>query len=460
MFIANQIRRAVDLREHEGGALVWSCAFYFFVLSAYYVLRPIRDEMGYSGGMENLAWLFTGTLLGMLLLHPLYSALVTRMPRRRFIQLTYRIIMLILVAFFLLFRTADAAQDVWIGRVFFVWLSVFNLFVVSVFWSFMADLYRPDQSKRLFGAVAVGGTLGALMGSTLTATLVSMLGTTNMLLVSVVLLELAARVALPLDRAEPELARASGENDGATQAALREARAAEAKVDAGAPPRSHGQEVIGGRVLDGMREVLRSPYLLGIAALMLMYTIVSTFLYFQQLEIVGAAFAEDRAARTRLFANIDLAVNSLTLLTQLFLTGRILRWFGVGLALAFLPLVSLVGFGILATAPILGVVVVFQVLRRTGNFAVQRPAREVLYTVLARSEKYKAKNFNDTFVYRVGDQVGAWSYTAMSWFGFGLSALAFTMVPLSAVWLLLALWLGRKHVMIRRERQERSRVLV
>jgi AAA family ATP:ADP antiporter len=164
---------------------------------------------------------------------------------------------------------------------------------------------------------------------------------------------------------------------------------------------------------------------------------------------VARAFRTDPQARTRLFATIDLAVNVLTLGTQVLLTGRVLRWLGVGLTLAFVPLLTLVGFATLASAPALLVVVAFQVLRRAGNFAIQRPAREVLYTVLPRAEKYKAKNFNDTFAYRLGDQVGAWSYTAIAWVGIGLSGLALTMVPLSAAWLLLALWLGARHRRLR-----------
>ncbi len=189
----------------------------------------------------------------------------------------------------------------------------------------------------------------------------------------------------------------------------------------------------------------RSPYLLGLAALILMFAVVSTFLYFHLITIIEVAMAGDDEGQTRLFAVMEVAVQSLTLITQLFLTGRILRWLGLGLSLAVLPIVSIVGFGILAIAPVLLVVVLFQVLRRAANFAIQRPAREVLYTVVPRTDKYKAKNFNDTFVYRAADQLGAWSYTAMGWLGLGLSALALTMLPMSAAWLLLALWLGRRY---------------
>lgn len=425
------LRRAVDVREGETAALVWSSAYFFFVLSAYYVIRPIRDEMGVAAGVERLAWLFTGTLVGMLLLHPLYARLVARLPRRRFVPLTYRFFILNLVLFFLLFRAADTAQGVWIGRVFYIWTSVFNLFVVSVFWSFMTDIYRPSQGRRLFGMVAVGGTVGAILGSSITAALVGLLGPVNLLLVSALLLEAAGRASGVLEGHEPRLAQAPEEDDADGR---------------GAGPSPRRPEVIGGGVLEGIRRVLASPYLLGIAALLMLFTVASTFLYFQQAAVVASVFQDDRVGRTRLFAGVDLAVNVLTLVTQVFLTGRIFRWVGVGAGLAFLPLLSAVGFGILGAAPFLAVVVAFQVLRRAGNFAIQRPAREVLYTVLPRTDKYKAKNFNDTFVYRTGDQVGAWSYTFLaSTLGIGLSGLAVVMVPLSAVWLALALWLGRRY---------------
>jgi AAA family ATP:ADP antiporter len=419
------LRRLVDVREPETAALAASCAYFFFVLSAYYVIRPVRDEMGVAGGVSNLAWLFTATLVGMLLVHPLFTALVARFPRRRFVPLIYRFFILNLVVFFLVFSAAPPDRTVWVGRVFFVWTSVFNLFVVSVFWSFMTDLYRPAQSQRLFGLVAVGGTLGAILGSTITSALVSLLGPVNLLLVSALLLEVAARAARVLDGQEASLA--AGARD----------------EEAGA--RDRADAIIGGGVLDGVRHVARSPYLLGIAALMLLFTITSTFLYFQQAAIVASAFERDPQARTRLFAGIDLSVNVLTLATQVLVTGRLLRWLGVAASLAVLPVMSLLGFGLLASAPVLTVLVVVQVLRRAGNFAIQRPAREVLYTVLPRTDKYKAKNLNDTFVYRVGDQLGAWSYTAIAWLGLGLSGLALTMVPVSILWLALALWLGGQY---------------
>lgn len=446
--ITHLVTRSVNLREGEGAALGWSFAYYFLLLCSYYILRPIRDEMGIAGGVDNLAWLFTGTLVGMLLIHPVFTSLVKSLPRRRFVPLTYRFFIANLVVFFALFQLVPE-NSVWIGRVFFIWVSIYNLFVISVFWSFMTDIYRSAQSKRLFGVLAVGGTIGAMTGSGITSALVQALGPVNLLLISALMLEAAARVSGALEKAEQGLALAGLQDEaqdsdsagGATQAAA----GAQARQDSVMQELAQKQqEVIGGGVLDGVRDVLRSPYLLGIALLMLLFTITSTYLYFMQLDVVAGA-SEDSRVRTQLLANIDLIVNIITLITQLFLTGRLLRWLGVGMSLAFLPLLSLIGFGLVGVAPALLVVLVFQILRRAGNFAIQRPAREVLYTVLPRSEKYKAKNFNDTFVYRVGDQVGAWSYTLMGSLGLGVSSLALTMVPVSAVWLLLALWLGVRY---------------
>lgn len=435
-----RLRASVGARPGEGAVLVWATTYYFLVLCAYYVIRPIRDDMGAASGAENLAWLFTGTMVGMLLVHPLYTSLVSKLRRRQFIGWTYRFFILNLVVFYLIFRAVDASQAVWVGRVFFIWTSIFNLFVVSVFWSLLTDVFRPGQGKRLFGVVAVGGTVGAMLGASITTGLVGLMGPLNLMLVSALILELAVRASHVLDKAEAAM-RLS--DDGTDPAADADTSAATTAI---APAPASSEAVIGGGMLDGIKHILSSPYLLGIASLILFYTISSTFLYFQQVDVVARTFGEDRAARTQVFGAMDIAVNALTLLAQLFVTGRFIKWLGVGAALAFLPLVTLIGFGVMGFAPTLAVLIVFQVARRAGNFAIQRPAREALFTVLGRSDKYKAKNFSDTFVYRLGDQVGAWSYTWMGVFGLGLSGLAFSMVPLSLAWLALAAWLGRQYL--------------
>ena len=403
--------------------MLLSALYFFFILSAYYVIRPIREEMALAGGVEYIPWLFTGTLAAMLLVHPIFAAVVSRWPRRRFVTVTYRFFMLNLLAYFVLLRlVTDGAASVWVGRTFFVWISVFNLFVVSVFWSFMTDIFRERQSRRLFGLIGVGGTLGGIVGSAITTFLVGFLSPATLLLFSVLLLEGAVVCLKTLD-----------------------SRCAASPVTAG----SSADDAIGGSVLEGIRRVLASPYLLGIGAFMLLFTIGSTFLYNIQADIVSRTFATG-AERTSVFARIDLAVNLLTLCTQLFLTGRILKWLGVPLALGILPVLSVFGFLALGAAPVFAVFVVFQVLRRAGNFALAVPTREVLYTVLPRQDKYKAKNFNDLFVYRAGDQIGVWSFAGLRALGLGSSALALTMVPLAGVWLLIALWLGRRQAALAR----------
>lgn len=413
------LRRAVDVRPHEVRALLWSFGYFFCLLCSYYILRPLRDEMGIAGGVRNLQWLFTGSFVAMLLAVPLFGAIVARLPRRRFVPLAYRFFMVNILIFFLLLSLDIATVQV--ARAFFIWVSLFNLFVVSVFWSLMADLFRSGQARRLFGFIAAGGSAGALLGPALTASLAVPLGPVNLLLISVVFLEIAVQCVNRLWRAAPA-------SDGAEAA----------------PRAAPSDETIGGSVFAGITEVLRSPYLLGICLYILLYTTTSTFLYFQQAHIVAGAF-DDPAERTRVFALIDLCVGLLTLLIQCFLTGRIMPRLGVGPTLGFLPLLTLLGFAALAVAPGLVALVSFQATRRAANFAISRPAREVLFTVIGPEQKYKAKNFIDTAVYRGGDAVSGWAFAGLSGLGLGLSAIALVTLPIAALWLALSLRLGRRQ---------------
>jgi AAA family ATP:ADP antiporter len=294
-----------------------------------------------------------------------------------------------------------------------------------VFWAFMADLFAAEQGKRLFGAIAVGGTLGAILGGLLTAQLVEVVGSAALLLVSALLLE----VAVWCVKRFPEVPA------GAASAASVAARAAAA----GSP-----EWPLGGTFWSGIAHVFRSKYLLGICGFMLLHSVTSTLVYFQQADIAGREFA-DRAARTAFFAQLDVAVNVLTVVMQVFLTGRLLKALGVGLTLALLPLVSLAGFAAMALAPSLALLAAFQIARRAVNYAVSRPAREVLFTVLPREDKYKAKAFADTFVYRAGDQIGAWAYPALRALGLGLAGVSAIGMPLAAGWVALSVWLGRRQ---------------
>ncbi|MGH7887999.1 MAG: NTP/NDP exchange transporter [Candidatus Binatia bacterium] len=411
------LRRVIDVRPAELRALGWSWLYIFSVLFSYYILRPIRDDMGVAGGVENLQWLFTGTLLGMLVVNPPFAALVAKLPRVKFIAFTYRFFAANLLIFVVLLHLASAEQNIWIGRMFFIWASVFNLFVVSVFWALMVDVFDSDQSKRLFGFIAAGATLGGIVGSSVTAALAKQVPATYLLLGSALLLEAAVFC----------VGRLSGLSAALSQ---RPARSDEA--------------LIGGSVFSGFSHAVKSPYLINVSLFLLLFAITSTFLYFQQAEIARKFFT-DRGARTAFFARVDLWVNLLTLGAQLFLTGRTIKWIGVGLTLAILPLLSSVGFTVLAWTPTIAVLVAYQTIRRAGNFAFARPTREVLFTVVPREDKYKAKSFIDTVVYRLGDQVGAWSYAGLGALGLAMTGISLVAVPISIAWLVNSLWLGRRQ---------------
>jgi AAA family ATP:ADP antiporter len=355
----------------------------------------------------------------MLLVNAPYAALVAKLPRIKFISLTYRFFMLNLAIFLVLFRTTTGDANIWVGRVFFIWTAIFNLFVPSVFWAFMADVFTSDQSKRTFGFIAAAATVGGMLGGLLTASTVRTLGVSFLLIASMALLEFAVYAVKRL---------------GAVSAVMhtRQSRPG----DSGA--------AIGGSAWAGLTNVMRSPYLLNICVYMLLYSLLSTFLYFQQVSIVARAFT-DRAAQTAAFGWMDFAVNVLTLGAQFFITGAALRSLGVAPTLAFIPAVTMVGFGLLGLWPAAAVFIAFYILRRAGNYSFAQPSRNVLFTVVSREDKYKAKSVIDTLVYRLGDQVGAWSSGLLTWLNFGVAGIAWVAVPIAAVWVINAWWLGRRQ---------------
>ena len=409
------LARVVAVRPGEARALLWSFAYFFCLLAGYYVLRPLRDEMGIAGGVRNLQWLFTATFLVMLAAVPVFGAVVARLPRKRFVPLVYHFFVANIAVFWVLL-TLDI-EKVLVARVFFVWISVFNLFAVSVFWSFMADLWQSEQGKRLFGFIAAGGSAGALLGPVVTVALAVPLGPVNLLIIAALLLELAVLCAHRLESAVP-------------------------KAEEGGTAKPADSGAIGGGWLSGILMVLRSPYLAGIALWVALLSLAGTFLYFQQASIVAAA-SDDPAVRTRIFATIDLAIGILTILVQFLATGRLIARFGVGPAAAALPLVFALGFLALAFTPALFVVIGFQALQRATNFALSNPAREVLFTVLEREEKYKAKNVIDIVVFRGADAGSGWVFSALRGAGLELSSISLATVPVAALWLALALALGR-----------------
>lgn len=444
------LRRVVDVDPGETPATLIACVYFFFSLSSWFVLRPIRDEMAVAAGVRNLPWMFAGTLVVTLVANALYSTLVARLPVRRFITLTYQGLVACLVVFWLAWRARDGEGGVWTGRMFFAWTSMYAVFVTSVFWSVMADAFRSGQAKRLFGFIGVGGTLGSIAGSATTALLARTLGPVNLLLVAVLLLELAALTVLAFYAAVPRAAaeRRPEEEDATARAAATAAAEVTARGGRGGGDAGHGR-AIGGSVWAGVTHIARSPYLSGIAAFILLYNVGGTVLYFAQTEIVGAVYA-DREARTELLARIEFVAQTLTALTQAFLTGRVIRWIGLGATLALMPAVSVVGFAAIGTTawglvPALGTIVVFGTLRRATNFALTNPAMEALFTVVSREDKYKAKSFIETFVYRAADQLTAWGYAALAGLGLGIVGISWLTVPLCVAFLALGLWLGRRQ---------------
>jgi len=415
--LARVVGGAILLEPGEARPLLVSALYFFLLLLSYYLLRPMREAFGVARGADSLPWLMTGTLLAMLVANPAFSALVSRLPRRRFIPVAYRFFEVNAVLFALALVLFPAAGT-WLGYAFYIWLSVFNLFVVSVFWAFMADGFSETQGKRLFSVIAVGGTLGAIAGAWLAGALMTglqafsgrpRLGPPALILLSAVVLEAAVKCVQTL-----------ADRFGMGQ-------------EAGGPREP------GPGPLEGLRRVAVSPYLRLISVYLLLFTIASTLLYLAQGRIVAAAF-KDQAARAAAFARLDLWTNLLTLGVQLFLAGRLIRGAGVPAVLLLLPALTLGGFAALAAWPVFTTLAVFQVARRGLHYAVDRPARETLYIPLEPDDRYKAKPFIDTFVYRGGDLVGVWMPSALAALGLAAAPAA---VGVSALWLGSGAWLGR-----------------
>src|SRR6202165_2816459 len=416
------LQSAVPATARERSTALWSFAYFFTLLAGYYVLRPLRDQMGIAGGVKNLPWLFTATVLSLLVAQPLYGGLVARLPRVRFIPIVYHFFVVNLVLFWVLLMFD--LEKVIVARVFFVWVSVFNLFAVAVFWSFMADLFTAEQGKRLFGFIGAGGTAGALLGPVVTIWLSAPLGPVNLLIAAAAFLELAVLCVHQIERGADE----------------------PTEVD-------RLRQRVGGSALAALPELIRSPYLMGVATWVSLLSFGATIVYFAQANIVSASI-HGAATQTRLFAGIDLAVGLLSLATQVFATAKFLKRFGTGISAAALPAVYLVGFAALAIAPSLSVVVTLQVAQRWMNFAIANPARQVFFTVVGREEKYKAKNLIDVVIYRGSDALYGWVYDSLQGLGLKLGAIALCALPVVAGWLILSTALGQTQERLTTKRDD------
>ncbi len=414
--LATLLGRAVNVRPAEIPGLLAAFGYHFLLFTAYYILRPIRDSMGVASGVENLDDLFGWTLAGMLLAAPLFGWASGRFRRAVFLPWTYLFFVAQLLAFWFFFTAS--ADITGTAKVFFVWVSVFNLFVVSVFWSFMADLFDKEQGKRLFALITAGASVGAMTGSAITTFLAEAVGDVNLLLVSAGLL---AATLLLMRYLLGWSARQGGAGD---------------RVES---------RPIGGNPFAGFRRVFTSPYLSGIAAFVFLMAAVNTFLYLQQAELLSIHYP-DRSERTAFLGGIELVMSVITLLLQLFAVGRLTQRTGVAAMIVLVPLFVVAGFLLIAVSPTLMTLVGVFIARRVGQYAIVRPCREMLYTTVDRESKYKAKNINDTLVYRTSDFVVAKGHDALvaAWSA-SLSGVALVGAGVAALWAGVAFGLGRAH---------------
>ncbi|NNC98808.1 MAG: MFS transporter [Gammaproteobacteria bacterium] len=412
------LAQLVIIKPGEVKALFVSCLYFYLLLCAYYIIRPIRDEMVIANGVANVQWLLLMTMAVLLAITPVFGWITTRFRTRQFLDYCTLFFAANLVVFFFFFDVAE--RSLYVTRAFFIWVNIFNMFIVSLFWSFMNDVFREDQAKRLFAFIAAGGTAGALTGPIITTTLVESVGLAFLLLISAAVL--ASTVLAIRWLSTWQNVKFVGKNmRGVSQAVKNQA--------------------LKGGVWGGFTLVYKSPYLLGICLFVVLYAVSITFVQIQQAELIAAAYP-DSAGRTKLFAQIDFAANAVTLLLQIFLTGRLIGWIGYRATLIIIPLGITAGFGLMASTPMLGVMIAIEIFRRSGDYAIMKPAREMLFSVVSREEKYKAKNFIDTAILRTGNTGSAWIYAGIKSAGAGAAGLAGISLLLGTTWCAVAYWLG------------------
>ena len=413
-----RLARAINAQPGEFLPAWAGFGLFFCLFSGYFMLRPIREAMGIQGGVENLQWLFTATFIVMLLAVPLFAWLNSVVPRIRFIDWAYGFFCLNLLAFAALFSLTS--DSVWLARSFYVWISVYNLFVVSVAWSLMADVFDGPQAKRLFAFIAAGASVGGLVGPAVSTLAVDTLGAGGLALVSAVLLAMALSLKHYL-------------------MAWRAVGGA-GRPDAPQPAESPHRPVAG-NPFSGLTRVLKSPYLLALCGFVILLATVSTFLYFEQARVVAQRFT-DRSEQVQVFGIIDFIVQAGALVSQVFITGRIAQRLGLRSLLAMVPVLVCVGFIGLAFMPVFGMLAGVMIVRRIGEYAFVRPGREMLFAPLDAETKYKAKNFIDTVVYRAGDAISGWAKSLLDMLGQGALLAALVGAVCAALWAALGWYLG------------------
>ena len=416
---ASRFAALFNVRPHETPVVMAGLVMFFLLFAGYFMLRPIRETMGVAGGVDNLQWLFTGTFVATLAVLPAYGWIASKVSRRRIVPWVFGVV----VASLLGYGGAMLARpdDVWLARTFYIWVSVINLLMISLAWSVLADVMDSHEAKRLFALIAGGASLGGLVGPLLTTLLVKPLGHGGLMVLSAVLIGASAATATWLHRWRDRH-----------------------PLPAGAMSSDQRRRPLGGNPFAGATAVFRSPYLLGIAFFVLLLATVTTFLYFEQAKLVAERFA-DKEEQTRVFGLIDTVVQTLAILSQLFITGRIAQRLGVGVLLVAVPMIVAAGFLWLALAPVFAVFAVVMVVRRAGEYAFVRPGREMLYTVVPAEQKYKAKNFIDTVVYRGGDALSGWVKRALDVLAEHPAAAMFIGAGVAVAWAVTGAALGRRQ---------------
>jgi len=424
MTLQSRIARTFGVAEGEARPVLTGATLFFVMFAGYFMLRPVRETMGVAGGVDNLQWLFTGTFLATLAAMPLFGWIASKVPRRRILPWTFGFFAVNLALFAVGFQRAP--ENVWIARTFYIWISVFNLIAISVIWSVCVDLFPSAQAKRLFALMAAGASLGGLVGPLLGIALVGPIGHAGLLWLAAALLLLGIGIARQLQR-------------------WRDAQPVRDELTAQARARP-----LGGHPFAGISTVLKSPYLLGISLFVLLLASVSTFLYFEQARLIEMKFP-DRADQTRVFGTIDAIVQSLTILSQLFITGRLVQRLGIAALLVVVPVVTMLGFVWLAFAPTFAVLAVVMVVRRAGEYAFVRPGREMLFTVVPTEAKYKAKNFIDSVVYRGADAVSGWAKALVDMLAQQPAIAALLGAAIALAWALTGAGLARAQARVEKE---------
>lgn len=408
------------VEPHELSAVLLSMLYFFFLFGSYSVVKPVRDAMGTVFGAKHYNELFLGTFIGTLVLAPIYAGMASRLKLSNFLPWVYGFIAVTILGFYALF-SGGKVSDRYVAAGFYIWVSVFNMLIISVFWSFMADIFSRNQAKRLFGFIAAGGTVGGIAGPAIATLLAKSVGNDGLMLISAGGFIVTALLVKLLANERDRLVAASGSEG----------------------QRTNINHRLGGNPLDGFLLLLKSPYLMLIAGFLLLMTFISTVVYTQLGDLMTKAFT-DHNARTQAYAAIELAVNSLAVIIQLIGTGRIIKRFGVTLGLMLNPVIMVFAFLAIAFSPVLLLLGSLQVLRRVAEYAVAKPTREMLFTVVDQESKYKAKNVIDTVVYRGGDLIASFASVGVL-NGYGDIGLAVLGAAVSLVWFPIAWILGRRY---------------